>query len=94
MPPPLTRDGTICTVAFMVASMAYSGFAQIVESWPRGQAGLAEALKLRQGHVRKWRERDFIPAEYWEELLSIAPRCGVELDGPTLIRLAAVKRKS
>jgi hypothetical protein len=52
-------------------------------------AHLAAALGVEAEAVRKWRQRDRIPSEYWHGVLKVARRLGVRMSADDLTRLAA-----
>lgn len=54
-----------------------------------GRRNIAEALNIPEERVRGWERIDSLPAEYWKEILALAPLHNVELTAVMLIRIAA-----
>jgi len=61
--------------------------ADIIALWPHIRS-LAEDLGVKEASVRKWKDRDSIPAEYWLPLVAAAERRGIP--GVTLELLAQI----
>jgi len=67
-------------------------FTDICRLWPSARV-LAEDLKAPESTVKKWRERNSVPAAYWLDLLACAKRRGYRrLTLPQLARIAAQER--
>lgn len=71
-----------------------STFADVIDLW--GRPGLlAEAIEAVTGHVveantiSKWRQRDFIPPEWWVAIVQAAGALGKDLTATDLARIAA-----
>ena len=64
-------------------------FSAVVETWPGGRKGLSADLRLSIGTIRKWSERDWIPPEYWHDIVQHACRVGVEVTAEVLTAMAA-----
>ena len=65
-------------------------FVEIIKRWP-SNATIARDLGIRDDMVSKWKLRNYIPPEYWAELLLSAPKHGIYLSGDELI--AAARRQ-
>ena len=66
-------------------------FTEIVELWPSADA-MAVELGAKVETVRKWRQRDSIPAEWWLLVVRGARRHGHDLSVDALATLAARKQ--
>ena len=54
-----------------------------------GRRNIATELEIPEERVRGWERIDSLPAEYWKEILAMAPLYNVELSAALLIRIAA-----
>ena len=66
-------------------------FTEIVGLWPSPDA-MAVELGAKVETVRKWRQRDSIPAEWWLAIVEAASRQGHQLAIKDMAELAARKR--
>jgi hypothetical protein len=48
-------------------------FAEII-GWWEPKADLARAVKIPAQNVIKWKDRDFIPAEWWPDVIAAAAK--------------------
>jgi len=51
--------------------------------------GLASALNIEHEAVRKWRQRNRIPVEYWQGVIAAARFCGENVTADDLTRMVA-----
>lgn len=65
-------------------------FRDIIGLWPSPDA-LATELGAKPETVRKWRQRDSIPAEWWFRVLEAAKGRGSDLTADDMASLAARK---
>ena len=65
-----------------------SSFRDIIGLWPSPDA-LAAELGAKAETVRKWRQRDSIPAEWWMPLIDVARARSVDLSAAEMATLAA-----
>jgi hypothetical protein len=63
-------------------------FQDVLALWDSPDA-LAEAIGVKVETVRKWRQRDSIPSDYWLRLLESARATGKPVTADDLARLAA-----
>ena len=70
----------------MISVMANS-FRDIIGLWPSPDA-LAAELGAKADTVRKWRQRDSIPAEWWMPLIEAAKARSVALSAAEMATLA------
>ena len=64
-----------------------NSFADVVAKWPT-VAEMSRDMQLEYDTIRKWKERDNIPATNWFELLRAAKRRKIALSAEDLILLA------
>lgn len=90
----LTSHGTECTVLAMNdEAVKITRFSDVCARWPGGREALAKALRVRDQRVRKWHERDNIPAEFWADIVAAARVAGVAgIDTDTLATIASQRR--
>lgn len=67
-------------------AMNTASHAAIIARWPSCSV-LAAGLGVKAQTIRKWKQRDRIPSEYWHPLVEAARARGI--DGVSLERLAA-----
>jgi hypothetical protein len=66
-------------------------FTDVLNSWGN-MAFLAAEMGQQDGTVRKWRQRNYIPPEYWQTLLKVAKRHRIRhITADRLIRIAATR---
>ena len=63
-------------------------YRDIIDAWPSRRA-LAEDLGVDYETVKKWRQRDSIPAAHWPALVKAARRRKVRVTLTLLVDLAA-----
>lgn len=66
-------------------------FRDVIEQWP-DVSSMAEDIDRKPNLIRKWKERDRIPAETWLGIVKAAERRGYRVTLEDLARLAS-KRK-
>jgi len=66
-------------------------FTQVISMWPN-MAVLAEEIGAPHESVKKWKQRDHIPAEWWSALLKAAKKRRYRVRASELIELAAERR--
>lgn len=71
--------------------MATSSFRDIIGLWPTPDA-LALELGAKAETVRKWRQRDSIPADWWHPLIKLAKARGHTLNANDMAAWAAQAR--
>ena len=64
-----------------------SDFAAVVRLWP-SLGAMASDLQVEYDTVRKWKDRNNIPAWMWFEVLRAAKRRKINLDAVDLVILA------
>jgi len=62
-------------------------FNEFIREWGVGQ--MSEELTLPYDTVRKWAERNSIPAHTWHNVLAAAKRVGIKLTADDLVLMAA-----
>jgi hypothetical protein len=69
-------------------------FASVIDLWPTATE-LAADIGEKDGTVRQWRNRDRIPAEFWEAIVGAAAARGFSGVTPeALARIAATNRRA
>lgn len=68
-------------------------FRAVIDLWETdtraGAEALAESIPTTPGRVRKWRQRDSIPGDWWHHVAAAAKRDGKPVTLELLARLAA-----
>lgn len=70
-----------------------SSFREVIDLWPTPVA-LAQDLTEMRGvevsvyRVRKWRERDSIPADYWQAVINAGSKRGFQITPGQLTQIA------
>lgn len=62
----------------------------IINQWP-SVAALAADIGMKQDSVRKWKERNRIPADRWADVEAAAKRRGLSVD---MYLLAQISRRA
>lgn len=69
-------------------------FGEIFAAWPGGRNGLAADVRVSTEMARKWAERDFIPCEYWHDIIVAAGKRSLpQITSDALALLASKRRK-
>lgn len=63
-------------------------FRDVIDSF-RSMAQIAEVCDTTYSRVVKWKKRDYIPPEYWPDLIKGARHLGHKLTADDLMRCAA-----
>lgn len=69
-----------------------NGWVNIIDRWPSIR-DLAADLNVGEDAVRKWRQRNNIPAEYWSDMSKAAGKRGILLSTDEMLELGAEKRR-
>ena len=64
-----------------------SSFSELIDQWPT-MTELAADLSEKPGTVRKWKQRECIPADRWRALLDAAKGRDIAIDETLLVRIA------
>jgi hypothetical protein len=62
-------------------------FTDVVNQWP-SMGDMADDMQANYDTIRKWRDRNSIPAPMWFEVLRAAKRRKIALDAEDLVMLA------
>lgn len=69
-------------------------FGDVFAAWPGGRNGLAADVGVSTEKARKWDERDFIPCEYWHDIIVLAGKKSLpQITSDALALLASKRRK-
>ena len=68
-----------------------NSFSDVVNLWPAAKT-LATELGEKRATVQKWRERDWIPAEYWLRIIDAGKRQRIRIPLLRLAELAAERQ--
>lgn len=63
-------------------------FVDVIDQWPT-MAMLASDTGISYDRVKKWRQRNSIPADAWKSVLRAARRRGYKVKATDLIQLAS-----
>ncbi|WP_159585961.1 carph-isopro domain-containing protein [Chelativorans xinjiangense] len=71
----------------------YTSFQDVIGLWPSPDA-MAQEIGASLPAARKWKQRNSIPAEWWNDIVSAARRHGHLISVDDLAALAASKREA
>jgi len=68
-------------------------FTQLLTLYPLGLTELSREYRKSDSFCFAWRERNYIPAEYWPKLIKLYAAEGMAIDEKMLTKLAVKSKK-